>query len=110
MRTPPGKGGVAEQDIRRNDNAAYTASARNFQAARDLRRQAEELHRRGPRPIGEILLELIDRWGPAFEADLVQRLERYSGIDAEIYYAVGAAEYPPAPIHAVVDLGVEVVP
>ncbi len=110
MRTPPGEGGVAETIERHFEVATSTASARNFQAARDLRRQAEELHRRGPRPIGELLLELIDRWGSAFEADLVQRLERYSGIDAEIYYTVGAAEYPPAPIHAVVDLGVEVVP
>ena len=31
MRAPPGEGGVAEQDIRRTDNAAYTASARDLQ-------------------------------------------------------------------------------
>ncbi len=69
-----------------------------------LRRQAEELHRRGPRPVGEILLELVGRWGPAFEADLGQRLDRYLRIPAAVYRAVGASEYSPAPIHAVVDL------
>ena len=92
------------------DGAKSITSNSASQPGPGLRRQAEALHRRGPRPVGEILLELIGRWGPAFEADLGQRLDRYLRIPTSIYRAVGASEYPPAPIHAVLDLDVEMLP
>ena len=45
MRTPPGKGDVADQNTRQINDAVYTATARDFQPARDLRCQAEDRRR-----------------------------------------------------------------
>ncbi|RDD62631.1 hypothetical protein [Ferruginivarius sediminum] len=66
-----------------------------------LQRQAEALHQRGPRPLGELLAEVLERLD-ADEADwLRRRLERYNAIPPETYRAVGADTFPPLPIREV---------
>lgn len=55
-------------------------------------RLIEHLHRLGPRPVGEALLEV------AGGADVDQTLRRYGELDPEIVMAVGADRFPVPPI------------
>lgn len=66
-----------------------------------LQRHAEALHARGPRPVGELLLELVGRWGPAFAADLERRLVEYNRISVWVYQVLGGDRFPSPPIHEV---------
>jgi len=59
-----------------------------------LQREAEALYDRGPRPIGEIVWELIRSWGPDFEAEVRAVLGRYNRIPAATYHALGADRFP----------------
>jgi len=65
-----------------------------------LQRQAEALHQRGPRPLGELLAEILDGLDPAEAAQLRERIRQYNSIPPDLYRAMGADTFAPAPIHA----------
>lgn len=63
-------------------------------------RAVERLHELGPRPLGEILAELVVKWGAPFAADLNERLNRYNR-DPETVRALGADRGPRPPLREV---------
>ena len=58
-------------------------------------RQAEHLHRLGARPVLEALVEVADG------RDLGLVLDAFAALDPDIVNAVGGADFPAPPIHAV---------
>lgn len=66
-----------------------------------LQREAERLHARGPRPLGELLAEILDGLEPAEAAQLRERIRRYNSIPPNLYRALGADTFPPTPVHSV---------
>ena len=60
------------------------------------------LHRLGPKPVSELLKELI---GPdaGLQADTLFLLEKYGALDPEIVRTLGGDDFAPLPIHAVAD-------
>jgi len=65
-----------------------------------LQREAERLHARGPRPLGELLAEVLDGLDADEAAHLRERIRRYTSIRPELYRAMGADTFAAAPIHA----------
>jgi hypothetical protein len=63
------------------------------------RRQCELIWRLGARVFFELIDELDRRHG--LGADLDARLARYARLDPEILAAIGANQFPPAPLHIV---------
>ena len=62
-------------------------------------RQIEHLHRLGPRPLAELLAEIAHHTGESrFIAD---RVEAYSGLDADFIRAVGGNRFPAMPLGVV---------
>ncbi len=59
----------------------------------------EHLHRLGPRPVAELLVEIATVTGePGLIAD---RIQAYAGLDPEIVRALGADRFPPMPLGVV---------
>ncbi len=58
------------------------------------------LHTLGPRPCGELLLEVIGG-NERLRDDVFALLERYTKLTPEEVRAVGADVFPPVPLHAV---------
>ena len=58
------------------------------------------LHTLGPRPCGELLLEVIGG-NERLRDDVFALLERYARLTPEQVRAVGADVFPPVPLHAV---------
>jgi hypothetical protein len=63
------------------------------------RRQCELIWMLGARVFFELIDELDRRHG--LGADLDARLARYARLDPEILAAIGANQFPPAPLHIV---------
>jgi hypothetical protein len=61
-----------------------------------FRRMVTRLHRLGPRPVGELLLELIEAHG--IEADVLARLEDYATLDPAMVDRLDGRDWPPLPI------------
>ncbi len=56
----------------------------------------EHLHRLGPRPIAELLIEIARCTGqPALIAD---RLQAYAALDPELVRYIGGDDFPPMPL------------
>jgi hypothetical protein len=68
--------------------------AERLRFARDLTR----LHRLGPRPIGELILEIVRRWPPARRAEFLERLACYAALDPTVVKKFGADRFPPQPL------------
>lgn len=69
-----------------------------------LQREAERLHERGPRPIGELLAEIYSMLDADQAAHLRERIQRYNSIPTATYRALGGDRHPRRPF-AVVDGG-----
>jgi hypothetical protein len=54
------------------------------------------LHRLGERPVGELLLELIEHHG--IEPDVLHRLKRFAEIDERLLDAFDGRRWPPLSI------------
>lgn len=65
----------------------------------NFRRRVQRLHRIGPRPIGELLLELAEVSGRRTWLDM--RLVEYGHIDGDALADLGANDWPTAPLHLV---------
>jgi len=62
-------------------------------------RAVEHLHRLGPRPVAELLIEIARRTGQSsFIAD---RLQAYARLDPEAVRFVGGDKFPPMPMQVV---------
>jgi len=66
-----------------------------------LQREAERLHRRGPRPLGELLAEILDGLDAHEAEHLRERIRRYNSVPPELYRAFGADHFPQPPVHSV---------
>lgn len=64
-------------------------------------RRVERLHDLGPRPLGEILSELVERWGREFGHDLDARLDRYGQLSPDTIRDLGADRFPPSPMRLI---------
>jgi len=62
-------------------------------------RRVRRLWRLGPRPVGELLLELAAISGRRTWLD--QRLEDYANLDGAAIDAVGARDWPAPPLHVI---------
>lgn len=58
---------------------------------RHVRRLAERIHAGGPRPLGELIAEVI-----AAHPELVERVEAYARLDPAALRLLGADRFPPA--------------
>ena len=59
-------------------------------------RQVEHLHRLGPRPTAELLIEIARCTGQS--SFIAHRLEEYARLDRDILRALGADRFPPMPL------------
>ena len=62
----------------------------------------KRVHELGPRPTGELLLEMIGK-DAGLQADALLLLERYAALDPAMVRALGGDDFVPPPIHAVTD-------
>ncbi len=62
-------------------------------------RQAERLHRLGPRAVGELLIEIGEQRSCRTFID--QRLDAYSRLDPELIRKLGGNEFPRPALHQV---------
>jgi hypothetical protein len=86
----PGGGGAAVltgNEIASEDSRS-AATAQLRRCAR-FRRLTERLHRLGPRPVGELLLEVANG------RDLIEALEEYARLDPALVRRLDARDWPP---------------
>ena len=60
-----------------------------------FRRLIDHLHRLGPKPLSELLRELVGT-DDGLQADTLFLLEKYGALDPEIVRALGADTFPPS--------------
>ncbi len=89
--TKNSKGAVAAPPSRHHDQAT---TAVKFQ------RLVGHLHALGPRPVAELLAELVGHDEQA-RSDVFCLLEKYSGLDPALVRALGGSGFPAPPIHEV---------
>lgn len=71
-------------------------------AAIKFQRLVGHLHALGPRPVAELLTELVGHDEQA-RSDVFCLLEKYAGLDVALVHALGGSGFPAPPIHAVAD-------
>ncbi len=78
-----------------------TQTASNLQglAGRRFEHLVERLHRLGPRPLAELLIEIAHCTGQS--SLIADRLQAYAGLDPELVCALGADTFPPAPLQVI---------
>ncbi len=59
----------------------------------------EHLHRLGPRPIAELLIEIARCTGHS--SLIADRIQAYAGLDRELVRALGGDRFPPMPLEVV---------
>ena len=92
-RNPGGQAGAPIQDsVQPRDSLEAITTPYRKQPPSQFFRLVEQLHRLGPRPVGECLLELagID--------ELVFLLDRYGRLNPDVVEALGADKFPPPPL------------
>ena len=85
------KGAGAAPPSKHHDS---TTTAIKFQ------RLVGHLHRLGPRPVAELLTELVGTDEQA-RSDVLHLLEKYGGLDPALVRALGGSGFPAPPIHEV---------
>ncbi len=65
-----------------------------------FQRLVGHLHALGPRPVAELLTELVGHDEQA-RSDVLHLLEKYSGLDPALVRALGGSVFPAPPIHEV---------
>jgi hypothetical protein len=95
FRKRAGPGAVARAEaqgfIRMNRPSKFNSSTPPFW----VQRHAAALQKRGPRLLGQFLVELILAGGHDFERELAAALGRYNGIPVATHRALNADWFPP---------------
>ena len=65
-----------------------------------FQRLVGHLHALGPRPVAELLTELVGADEQA-RSDVLHLLEKYGGLDAALVHALGGSGFPAPPLHEV---------
>ena len=65
-----------------------------------FQRLVGHLHALGPRPVAELLTELVGHDEQA-RSDVLHLLEKYSGLDPALVRALGGSGFPAQPLHEV---------
>ena len=78
---------------------SFGAACATLAADPQYRRQVNNLHRQGPRPVGELLAELGFEHG--IKAEIDAKLSRYARVSDLALDLTGARQFPPVPIHQV---------
>src|SRR5688500_9601844 len=78
METPPGQG-RAEGTPNATNSSAWPCAPEALRRDARFRHLVHRLHQLGPRPAGELLLELADAYG--IESDILARLEKLAELD-----------------------------
>ena len=65
-----------------------------------FRRLVGHLHALGPRPVAELLTELVGHDEQA-RSDVLHLLEKYAGLNPALVHALGGSGFPAPPIHEV---------
>ncbi len=63
-------------------------------------RLIDHLHQLGPRPVAELLTELVGTDEQA-RRDVLGLLEKYGGLDPALVHALGGSGFPAPPLHEV---------
>jgi hypothetical protein len=81
------------------DHKQEAADAQLFEQLADLRfrRAVEQLHRLGPRPLHEMLVELGT--SRLIRTEIERQVERYAALDPHILCQLGGDRFPPPPLH-----------
>ncbi len=81
---------------RKRDGAAHRPAT----TAIKFQRLVGHLHELGPRPVAELLTELVGTDAQA-RSDVLHLLEKYGGLDAALVHALGGSGFPAPPLHEV---------
>ncbi len=76
-----------------------TVSTAQGLAGTRFERQVVRVHALGPRPLGELLIEIASHTGQS--SFIAHRLEEYARLDRDILRALGADRFPPMPLEVV---------
>lgn len=98
IENPAVQGGVRRRLAERPDTPEFTQTVSTAQdlAGPRFEHMVECLHRLGPRPLAEMIVEIATVTG---EAGLIaDRLQAYAGLDPEIIRFLGADRFPPMPL------------
>ena len=98
IENPAVQGGVRRRLAERLDTPEFTQTVSTAQdlAGPRFEHMVECLHRLGPRPLAEMIVEIATVTG---EAGLVVGLvQEYSALDPEIVRALGGDQFPPMPL------------
>ncbi len=93
---------LQNSNVKSKGNGAAPSSRRHDPAIAEIefRRLVDHLHQLGPRPVAELLTELVGHDEQA-RSDVLHLLEKYSGLDPALVRALGGSGFPAPPIHEV---------
>ena len=94
----PAQGGVSECRSGKLDTSDDTRTTHDLQplAGPRYEHMVEHLHSLGPRPFGELLIEIATTTGePAL---IARHLEEFARLDAELIRYLGGDRFPPMPL------------
>ncbi len=97
-KNPAGEDGVRRCLAERLDTPEFTKTVSTAQdlAGPHFEHMVECLHRLGPRPLAEMIVEIATVTGEA--GLVVGRVQEYSALDPEIVRALGGDQFPPMPL------------
>lgn len=66
-----------------------------------FRHRIERIYSLGPRPVGELVCEILAALAPSKRAFINSRLEVYANLDPRVVRALGADQFPVRPLRVV---------
>ncbi len=87
-------------EIKNNDPAQPLTGHGPAAVEIKFQRLVAHLHQLGPRPVAELLTELVGHDEQA-RSDVLHLLEKYSGLDPALVDALGGSGFPAPPLHEV---------
>lgn len=92
--TGTGHAGNASRNVTQSQlsNHRSRPDATALRADRGFREQVRRIHRLGPRPVGELLAELLDTF-PQAAGPALERLDRYAALDRETVARLGGDDW-----------------
>ncbi len=93
---------LTDRHRKRKSNGTATPSRHHDPATTAIKfqRLVGHLHALGPRPVAELLTELVGTDEQA-RRDVLHLLEKYGGLDPALVRALGGSGFPAPPLHEV---------